>query len=195
MKWVRLSLPALLLLGAGTTLLFAQAALREFRPPRTAVVDISDIFDQYEKKKVVEGNLKANVEKAEKEFEAMKKEIDRIEAELKIVQEGSEEHRNLVVRRTDLQFKMRDFQKTTLNNLRSQELDALRVIRDEIVREIERYAKGRELDLVIEKKIAAGNRGENPINWPIVHFSRPEIDITAEIIAILNAQYKGAGGG
>ena len=52
-----------------------------------------------------------------------------------------------------------------------------------------READGQELDLVLDRTVLA--EGENGVGfrWPIVHYARPEIDITDDLIQRLNASY------
>ena len=64
------------------------------------------------------------------------------------------------------------------------------MIRAEISKEIETVATARELDLVLEKAVTAELQRGAGFHWKIVHFSKPEYDITKEVTDRLNLRYK-----
>ena len=68
----------------------------------------------------------------------------------------------------------------------------LREIKEEITSEIEIYAQAYDLDLVLEKTVNAEGdpRGGVSFQWPIVHYAKPEIDITSQIVKRLNERYQ-----
>jgi Skp family chaperone for outer membrane proteins len=175
--------------AVGVTTL-APSVVKEFQPPRLAVVNVNDVFEKYHKKEDVESRLKEEIREAETKFGGLEKELKEVEAELKLLQEGSPKYNENVLKRTELQLALKDMQKAVLEKFQKKQLDAINEIRDEINGEIERYAEGHELDVVLEKRITAEAKGLPPMNWPIVHFCRPEIEITSEIVNILNSQYK-----
>ncbi|MBI4586522.1 MAG: OmpH family outer membrane protein [Planctomycetes bacterium] len=194
MNPTRLWIAGALVLGLGTALVFAQTAKKEFKPPRVAVVDISEIFERYEKKKRTEDDFLAEKDKAETEYNDIKKKLERVNEELKLLQPGSEEHQALFLQKARLEYQLEYFQKKLTKEFLDKRNAKIREIVDEITHEIERYAKGHELDLVLEKKFSAESRGQAALNWPLVYYARPEIEITEEIIGILNSQFtKGTG--
>ncbi len=194
MKSIRLWIAGAFVLGLGTTLVFAQVAKKEFKPPRVAVVDISEIFERYEKKKRTGDDFLAEKDKAEAEYNDIKRKLERANEELKLLQPGSEEHKALFLQKADLEYQLENFQKKLTKVFLDKRNAKIREIVDEITREIERYAKGHELDMVVEKKFSAESRGQAAFDWPLVYYARPEIEITDEIISILNSQFgKGSG--
>ena len=68
-------------------------------------------------------------------------------------------------------------------------------MKNEITADIQKYAEGLEIDVVMEKKFTGEQKGDLRSVWPIVHYVKPELDITADIVKRLNAQYRPAAGG
>jgi Skp family chaperone for outer membrane proteins len=169
-------------------MVLAQAGNQAFRPPRTAVVDIYEVFENYDKKNEVESRLQEEAGKAEAEFKNVENRLRETEEELKLVAEGTPTHDELIVKRTRLQIEIKNLQKSLMVEFQEKHLRAVGQIRDEIATEIERFARSRELDLIVEKRITAdaNPKGMPAMKWPIVHFARTEIDITDEIVRILN---------
>ena len=64
-------------------------------------------------------------------------------------------------------------------------------IREEIKNEIRVVAESEELDLVLEKAVSAENpRAGLGFHWAIVHFAKPEFDITQKVADRLNERFK-----
>ena len=68
-----------------------------------------------------------------------------------MVTEGTEEHRRLIIEKADYEYQLKYFQKKLTKDFIERRNLAIREIIEEITREIERYARGHELDLVLEK--------------------------------------------
>ena len=163
-------------------------APRTFKPARVAVVDIGEVFESYAKKKDVEARLEKEVKAEEAKMQGQEKEYKRLIDELKNVEEGSEQHKTLTLKKIELEYQVKNRQKELLREFQEKQLKALREIRDEITAEINQYAAAMDLDLVLEKKISAEGKGQ-AISWPVVHFVKPELEITQEIVKRVNAKY------
>ena len=183
-KWITMGV----LLGGGAGFLLAQTGARDFRPPRTAVVDISRVFESFEKKKQLNAQLEEEGKKAEAEYNDLEGRFRSLEDDIKTVVEGSDEYNRLVLERTKLQLDLQNMRKKLLNEFQEKYLRAATQLRDEITQEIERYSRAHDLALVIEFRFNAEAKNMPPLKWPIVHYVAPEIDITDEIIGILNSQ-------
>ncbi len=167
---------------------------RTFKPPRIAVVDISEVFENYGKKKDIESQLEAQIKGEEEKFREKEGELKATLEELKNVQEGTEKHQQLVLKKTKLELELKNRQKEIFNEFQEKQANALKEIRNEITGEIEKYAVAMEIDLVLEKKVAAEQKGNfRSGHWPIVHYVRPELEITDDIIKRLNARYSRPG--
>ncbi len=54
-------------------------------------------------------------------------------------------------------------------------------------------AKAQDVDMVLEKVLTLDSEGTGPgSRWPIVHFAKPEFEITDEIAERLNSRYRKA---
>ncbi len=162
-------------------------APRTFKPPRIAVVDISEVFENYQKKIDIEKRFEEEVKAAEEKLGNQQNERTKLEKELKNVQPGSDRHKDLTLRINELDYMLKNRQKELLKEFQEKQMAALTEIRDEIVTDIEKYAVGLDLDIVLEKQVAQGKM--NAVRWPIVHYVKPELEITNDIIKRLNTQY------
>jgi Skp family chaperone for outer membrane proteins len=185
-----LSVALLGLLAARPLAAQAPPAPRDFKPARIAVVDIAGVFENYQKKKDIEARLEAEAKVEEKKFQKMDSDFKALIEELKNVQEGSDKHKELTLKKTQLEYEIKNRQKELLKEFQEKQLGALREIRGEIVSDIEKYAASMEIDLVLEKKVPADNQQKiQAVPWVVVHYVKPELEITDDIVKRLNAQY------
>jgi len=160
---------------------------RAFKPPRVAVVDINEIFENYQKTIDIRSRFEAEMRVKENKFKEEQNILQKLKDELKNVQEGTERHKELTLQIQNKDYDLKNWQKKILKEFQERQINALKEIKDEIVADIERYARGLELDIVFEKQVAAGQL--NQIRWPIVHYVKPELEISGDIIKRLNTQY------
>jgi Skp family chaperone for outer membrane proteins len=173
-----LAVVAALLLGA------AQAT---FKPPRTAVVDISKVFDAYDKKKDREAQFKTEIKGVEDRLKELERKHKAIVAELPNIEQGEKADAK-ELEKLGIELQVRRLKQEEMQRLRKTQIDYLREIREEITEEIQTFARAEGLDLVTEMRVMA-ETGDAGIQWPIVHFAAPEIDITKEITDRLNSRY------
>ena len=192
----------LLALGVGALAVRGQAPQepRGFKPPRVAVVDIAEVFENYQKKKDIEGRFEAEIKVEQAKLDALEAEHKKLVEELKNVQTGSEREKELILKKTQLEYEVKNRQKELFKDFQERQFAALKEIREEIMGDIERYATGMDIDMVLEKKVSAETKGNGPsVHWPIVHYAKPELEITSDVVKRLNAKYRpgapAAGGG
>jgi Skp family chaperone for outer membrane proteins len=167
-------------------------AVRTFQPPRTGVVDIALVFDLYDKKKDRQGELKGETDKVELKLKDLERRYKEIVDELPLVENGTRKN-ELMLQKYKLEIEVKELKDNEMKRLRDVQIKYLKEIRDEISEEINVFAEAQDLDLVLEKTVTA--EGEQPgmgFRWPIVHFAKPELDITKEIALRLNSHYKKA---
>ncbi|MEE3296142.1 MAG: OmpH family outer membrane protein [Planctomycetota bacterium] len=165
-------------------------AFTTFLPPRTAVVDISKVFDEYQKQIDKSAELKAAVEKTTRLLDTLKEGITIKEEELKSIKQESPTYVKILSEALELKRKFREAQKKGTADIAKQQTDTIKMIRAEISKEIETVATTKELDLVLEKAVTAELQRGAGFHWKIVHFSKPEYDITKEVTDRLNQRYK-----
>jgi Skp family chaperone for outer membrane proteins len=181
-------LGVLLLLGV---LLCAEAA-RTFKAPATAVVDIARVFDLYEKKKDRQGELQTEIKVVEDKHKELEKKYKDLVAELPNLEAGTRKN-DLMLQKLKLEMDLKDLRETELKRLRETHLKYLQELKVEIMAEIEAYAKAQDVDMVLEKVLTLDSEGTGPgSRWPIVHFAKPEFEITDEIAERLNSRYRKA---
>jgi len=175
----------------GFVFLVGQRAAQDFRPPRLAVVDITRIFEDYDKKSDRQKFLNGQSEKLEKDWEDLRGQLKDLESEMKLLQPGKQLSEKKL-EHSRLKIEAEDFQRTTLKNLRREYFEFLREIRDEITKEIEIYADSTDLDVIVEKTVtgAETEKSGTGFKWPIIHFAKPEIEITSIILHRLNERYR-----
>jgi Skp family chaperone for outer membrane proteins len=173
---------------AVAAVLGAAAADRAFKPPSIAVVNISEVFENYEKKKEIEKKLEDEIKAEEKKFNAKQEELKKVQELLKNLQEGSKEHKETTVKGKTLEYELKNWEKELVKQFQDKQMNALKEIRGEITDDIEKYATGMGIGIVLEKQVAAEGKN-NSVRWPIAHYVKPELEITADIIQRLNAGY------
>ncbi len=184
-----------LLLGFTVAAVWAQdQSPRIFKPPRVAVVDVNQVFELYNKKKDRKDEFEAQVKKVDETLKAFEQRYKAIQAELPNL-EGGKKKDEMELERFKLEQQIRSLKESEMNRLRELELKYLQEIREEITEEIQSYAQALDLDMVFEKTLNAELGRGAGIRWPIVHFAKPELDITQEIAARLNSRYKPARAG
>ena len=87
-------------LFVGASLVLAQAATGMFRPPRTAVVDISEVFENFNKKIAVERKLEKEAGQAQATFGNLRSRLKTVEEELAVTSAGTKEHDDLVIQKS-----------------------------------------------------------------------------------------------
>ncbi len=179
-----------LLCASGGFFYLGAQAFTTFLPPRTAVVDISKVFDEYQKQIDKSAELKAAVEKTTRLLDTLKEGITIKEEELKSIKQESPTYVKILSEALELKRKFREAQKKGTADIAKQQTDTIKMIRAEISKEIETVATARELDLVLEKAVTAELQRGAGFHWKIVHFSKPEYDITKEVTDRLNLRYK-----
>ena len=179
-----------LLCASGGLFYLGAQAFTTFLPPRTAVVDISKIFEEYQKQIDKSGELKAAVEKTTRLLDTLKEGIMIKEEELKSIKQESPTYVKIFSEALELKRKFREAQKKGTADLARQQAGIIKMIRSEISNEIETVATAKELDLVLEKAVTAEVQRGAGFHWKIIHFSKPEYDITKEVTNRLNQRYK-----
>ncbi len=179
----------LLVCLAGLVLL-GQRAVRNFRPPRTAVVDISSVFDSYQKKHDRQLDLTRESKSLQERFKILRQQLADIASDVKLMQPGQKRNEKLL-EKLKLEIEIKELENKELLRLQKTQVKFLREIKDEITQEIEIYAQAYDLDMVLEKTVnAEGDPRGLGFQWPIVHYAKPEIDITSQIVKRLNERYQ-----
>lgn len=161
---------------------------------KVGIVDMNCIFSEYYKTKDAQAQYVASEASANKEFnervDLLKKgmeEIKKLEADLEKT-DLSKEARNANMKEYDeklakvrmLDREIADFRSAKQKKLQDQFLGMRKDIIDEIMKVVNDQTKIRGFDIVFDKSgLSAGA-------VPVVLYSRPDLDISNEVIAVLN---------
>ena len=160
-----------------------------FAPPRTAVVDASVVFNEYARKKDLEAQTLGETRTLETRLRDLEKRHAELTRELGNI-EQPEAQEPLLIEKYTLELRMKRVKERDMPEVLRKRLERIGSIRAEIEAEVEKFAISNDLDLVLEKAFVL-ERGPEGLRWPIVHFAKPEIDITKEITLRLNDLYRG----
>lgn len=176
--------------GTLASFVLGTQAVRDFKPPSTAVVDIAAVFEQYEKRKDRQEELQGDTKKLEEKLKSLEKQYKEVVLELPQLENG-ERKKKLTIEKLQLEMEVKELKDNELERLRKIQIKYIEELRDEIAQEIRTYAEAQRLDLVLEKTVTAEGEGPMPgFRWPIVHHVTPELEITKEIADRLNAHYR-----
>ncbi len=166
-------------------------APRNFKPPRIAVVDVAEVFEGYAKKKDRETQLEVELKAEEKKHQALIAEYKALVEELKNVEDGTEKHKEVTLKKVNSEYEIKNREKELMKEFEEKHFKFVGEMRGEILKDLESYAASMEIDLVLEKKVVTpGKTPRQGSQWPVVHYVKPELDITQDLIKRLNAQYK-----
>jgi Skp family chaperone for outer membrane proteins len=165
------------------------AAAGIFAPPRTAVVDASVVFNEYARKKDLETQTLGETKTLETRFRELEKRHAELTQEIGNL-EQPEAQEPLLIEKYRLELHMKRVKERDMPEVLRKRLERIGSIRAEIEKEVEKFALTNDLDLVLEKAFVLDRGGSEGVRWPIVHFAKPEIDITKEITLRLNDLYK-----
>ena len=161
---------------------------------KIGIVDMNYIFSEYNKTKEAQSQYLASESSANKEFnervDFLKKgmdEVKKMEGDLEkkdlakdIREEKIKEHDEKLAKIRILDREIADFRSAKQKKLQDQFLGMRKDIIDEIMKVVNDQTKVRGYDLVFDKSgLSAGA-------VPVVLYSRPDLDISSEVIAILN---------
>jgi len=163
-------------------------------------VDIQELFKRFYKTKLAQNQLRIQNDDVERERTIMEKDIKRLKEEIETLRSDardetlSEEVREgkrsqLEEKLVDLQMKEREMGEfTTLRNkqIEQQKKRKINKILDEIHETVIRYAKEEGYSAVIDRSAKSRNGTE------MVLFSDPKLDITPEVLLVLNKGREGA---
>lgn len=177
------------LLIAGTTLTGLKVA-KEFAPPRTAVVSITEVFDTYQKKVDQQSVIDKSLADLKLRHKQMVQDLKTAQRDERLIESGPEKNKlqiDIIRQKAEIE----QFEQLELNSLQQQYVHILQQIRTEIREEIRLYAEAMDIDLVLDKAIDAqvDPRGP-PLKWDFVHYAKPELDITSDVAERLNERYR-----
>ena len=150
-------------------------ALEEEQAFKYAIVSEAEVMDNLEEKKEIDVDTELSIKDGEKVIAPLRRELESIEAELRLLTEGSEAYQK---RLRDQQAKMEEFTRKyrELNDdIQQQHARKIDTLRMKIRAHVTQYARQNDYDLVIERTALL--------------YGQERDSITTEIIDRMNAEY------
>ena len=159
-----------------------------------AFVDLQEVFKQFYKTQLAQDqirqqadDIKMEREEIEAEVAVMKEEVEVLRTDsrdLTLSEEVRENKRNqLEEKLVELQKKesdMAEFEKLRMEQMEQQNNRMTKKLFDEIHQSIIQYAKAQGFSAVLDRS------GQSRIGTDVVLYTSPKVDITADVLAVLN---------
>ena len=162
---------------------------------KIGIVDINEIFDNYDKRKDLDQQLKNTETEFKKEIESKKKTIIDLNEETQLLDLGSES-RNMnmeILERKNVELE--GYAKFAERQLTKKYKNAFEVIYEEIINEVDSFGKDRNYSVIIKKeKPNLQSNQLSDLQFKIgirtVLYNSSAIDVTANITERINARYQ-----
>ncbi|MBI4717834.1 MAG: OmpH family outer membrane protein [Planctomycetes bacterium] len=190
-RYARLMMAIVLLAPAQA--LFAEA--------NVAVVNIGEVSEKYQKTADLEAQFDAKRKKLSDERDALRDRIERLTRSLKEeFKPGTDEFRERRKELAMLEAQLQYFIDSESKQVEQELADSLRSIFDDVQAVIREVAKEKGVDVVLAADRMPDASGENPtqvrqtiVLQKVLYWS-PRVDLTADVVARLNAKYKAPAG-
>lgn len=190
------SLIVLVALAVSAAVLAPSASAQEAAVPAVVFVDLDSVFTNYYKTKTAEAQLKEQADEIKTERAALIKQFETVEADYKALRGQaqntalSEDARNLkraeaedkLIEVRDMEGKIRRLEESAQRKIDEQSRRARKRLVDEINGIIREYALTRNYTAIIDIS------GESLNGVPTVVYYNPNLDITAELIELVNSK-------
>ncbi len=189
---MRIPLICLCLLGLATALHAQEDRVPEVDRLRIGVVDLATVFDGYQKRDVKERELKEEEARLQAAFETKKDDLQRLRGELDLLREGTEAYElkeeEVAIAVNVLQF----FDKRRRNTLKTMyEKFILEILEEIEVVVAEIGEKGNYHFIVKVERQQSTDEGATPLEFRALLYFSEEIDISNQVLRILNERYEG----
>ncbi len=154
---------------------------------RIAVVDFQRVFMSYEKRGELQKALDARKEKMNKELAAIEKELKAKQSDLDVLQPGTKEYTEVQGKVIELETLLEVTKRRFQFQLEQEQRGHMQRLLSDLDKQLQAYAKEHGIDLILSRYIS-DPRLARPLF--IALYSKPELDITDEIIKRLNSEYQ-----
>ena len=150
--------------------------------PRIAVVDIARVFDEIQETRA----LREEQEVLLKRTLELKSKIDNLQLEAASIGDIRKKQDKLL-EKFRLELQLETVTSVERKQLLNRQLRFVEAFRERAAKSITDYAEAHELSFVLERQLVLDS--ERGLRSSIVHFARPEFDITKEISLRVNDLY------
>jgi Skp family chaperone for outer membrane proteins len=178
-----------------------QAAAPAGGPHQIGLIDMAQVFKEYDKFKAQSDALRQEVEDSDAEAQAMVTAMQQLQAQLTSgqLQEGSADYSAIEQQLLEKQSQLDTFRKMKQREFLRKEADIYKTVYLEVQDAVEKYAKYYKYTLIMRFNRSKVEDAENPqdiiqsMNRPVV-FYRDNDDLTDPILNYLNQQYSRTAG-
>lgn len=168
---------------------------------KVAVVNIGEVSEKYQKTTDLEAQFDAKRKKLSDERDALRDRIERLTRSLKEeFKPGTDEFRERRKELAMLEAQLQYFIDSESKQVEQELADSLRSIFDDVQAVIREVAMEKGIDVVLAADRMPDASGENPtqvrqtiVLQKVLYWS-PRVDMTADVVARLNAKYKAPAG-
>lgn len=154
-----------------------------FPPARIAVVDLEKVLEGMDRRAKLEAEIREEFEAKKASLEELQKVIQRLQGELELLKPGSDEgkriQREIAQKEAEVDFNKKQYT-ADIEEKRNRHFDGLLAQIQAVTRE---YAHERGINLVLQRQLRI--QPEVP-PWESVVFAEDPLDITSDIVEILN---------
>lgn len=179
----------------------ASTAQPQGGPHQIGLIDMAQVFKEYEKFKTLSDGLRAEVEASDAEAKEKIDELQQIQSQLTsgTLTEGSAEYATLEASLATKSSELETFRKLKQRDFLRKEADIYKTVYLEVQDAVQKYARYYKYTLIMRFNRDKVEDAENPqdiiqsMNRPVV-FHRPEDDLTDPILNYLNGEYRKTAG-
>ena len=157
-------------------------------------VDLTRTLKGYERRKDLEADIKASERRIGARERLLLGEIERYKAEIEQLAMGTPEREELEKKRAAADREVEEHRRKNYELLNSRLVETISQLYADILREVERLGREESFDLILKDQSSKAKAGSYndvvlQISQRVVLYSKPECDLTAEVIRRLNDAY------
>jgi Skp family chaperone for outer membrane proteins len=162
---------------------------------KIGIVDINEIFDNYDKRKDLDQQLKNTETEFKKEIESKKKTIIDLNEETQLLDLGSESRNKNMETLERKNVELEGYAKFAEKQLMKKYKDAFEKVYEEIINEVNSFGKEKNYSVIIKKEkpnIQSNQLSDLQFKIGIrtVLYNSSTIDVTSNITERINARYQ-----
>jgi len=194
-KMMLASLLLIFLVALGHTFSYGKTSQEAGTSLKIAVVNIERVFNNYQKKAILDEDLARWQTDKQKDLETQRKELETLQARIENLAPGSEERTKAEADFFEKRLRLETSRQLILKQAGEKQLDYFKEIWQDIFFVIARYGEDNGYDLILkcdERRLDSPvfTELQYSIHRTLVLYNSSQVDISQEIIRLLNAEMK-----
>ena len=169
---------------------------------KVAVVRIQDAFEQYDRTKVMKKSIEAAFKPQQDAINKLGEQVQNMKVELrqnKMMEPGSYKWFEKMQEIKTKEYLLKSMDKEMREDWNEQMVQFYKAIYEDFQNGVKAYAEQARLDIVIraadqDLKNESAVGIQNEIGLKIVHYFRPSLDVTEQVVQVMNRRYKNKAG-